>query len=219
MAGDRRHIAVACTLLAALLACAEAASFTETIDSTWADRWTHSTAEKYNGKFVAEAPPGLPDELALKVRLLGGLDQSLKTAAPWLPHQQPCVRIRMPRSSRSTVRAFRGGLPGCLTPGSLASRKVPEKARHYGIATGIPETVDPAEGLVLQYDLKIADGMTCGGAYLKFLTADADIKFEELKDDSPYTVMFGPDKCGSTNKVRTLTLARSSRPLAGQQWP
>jgi len=81
MAGDRRHTAVACTLLATLLACAEAASFTETIDSTWADRWTHSTAEKYNGKFVAEAPPGLPDELALKVRPLGGLDPSRGAAA------------------------------------------------------------------------------------------------------------------------------------------
>ena len=89
-----------------------------------------------------------------------------------------------------------------MTHGLLRISQVPEKARHYGIATGIPETVDPAEGLVLQYDLKIADGVTCGGAYLKFLTADADIKFEELKDDSPYTVMFGPDKCGSTNKVR-----------------
>jgi hypothetical protein len=68
MAGDRRQIAVSCVLLVTLLGCAEAASWTESIDSTWADRWTHSTAEKYNGKFVAEAPPGLPDELALKVR-------------------------------------------------------------------------------------------------------------------------------------------------------
>ena len=83
---------------------------------------------------------------------------------------------------------------------------MPEKARHYGIATGLPETVDPAEGIVLQYDLKIAEGVTCGGAYLKFLTADADIKFEELKDDSPYTVMFGPDKCGATNKVCALPI-------------
>ena len=68
MAGDRRHIAVSCALLVTFLGCAEAASWTESIDSTWADRWTHSTAEKYNGRFVAEAPPGLPDELALKVR-------------------------------------------------------------------------------------------------------------------------------------------------------
>ena len=42
------------------------ASFTESIDSTWADRWHHSSLEKYNGRFVAEAPPGSQD-VALKV--------------------------------------------------------------------------------------------------------------------------------------------------------
>ena len=47
---------------------AHAAQFTETIDSGWADRWTHSSAEKYTGKFVAESPPGFLD-VALKVRV------------------------------------------------------------------------------------------------------------------------------------------------------
>ena len=93
--------------------------------------------------------------------------------------------------------------------------QVTEKARHYGIATALPEVTDPADGLVLQYDLKIADGLTCGGAYLKFLTAEAGVNFEELKDDSAYTVMFGPDKCGATNKVwvaETLCPLRLSSP-------
>lgn len=56
-------------LLAALCGAhvADAAQFTETIDSGWVDRWTHSSADKYTGKFVAEAPPGLSD-VALKVR-------------------------------------------------------------------------------------------------------------------------------------------------------
>jgi calnexin len=62
--------------------------------------------------------------------------------------------------------------------------------------------VDPSTGLVLQYDLKVSDGHTCGGAYLKFLTAVEGFQAEDLQDDTPYTVMFGPDKCGSTNKVR-----------------
>jgi calnexin len=115
--------------------------------------WTHSSAEKYNGRFEAVAPPGASD----------------------------------------------------------AALKVPEKARHYGIATALPETTDPSQGLVLQYDLKLSDGLTCGGAYLKFLTADADIKFEELKDDSAYTVMFGPDKCGSTNKVHLILRHKSPK--------
>lgn len=65
----------------------------------------------------------------------------------------------------------------------------------------LPEPVDPAQGLVLQYELKLTNGLSCGGAYLKFVTADGSFTPEGLKDDTPYTVMFGPDKCGATNKV------------------
>ncbi len=83
----------------------------------------------------------------------------------------------------------------------LPCLQVPEKAKHYGISSLLPEPVDPAKDLVLQFDLKLGSGLTCGGAYLKFVTADGSFKPEGLKDDTPYTVMFGPDKCGDTNKV------------------
>ena len=33
------------------------------------------------------------------------------------------------------------------------------------------------------------------------LTDTPDLKVSELDGDTPYTVMFGPDKCGMTNKV------------------
>ena len=56
----------------------------------------------------------------------------------------------------------------------------------------------------LQYDVKLSEGLSCGGAYLKFLTAEDAFTPTGLKDDTPYTVMFGPDKCGATNKVRAL---------------
>ena len=79
---------------------------------------------------------------------------------------------------------------------------MPEKAKHYGISKALPEAVDPASDLVLQYDLKLTNGLSCGGAYIKFVTADDAFTPSGLKDDTPYTVMFGPDKCGSTNKVR-----------------
>lgn len=89
--------------------------------------------------------------------------------------------------------------------------KVPEKAKHYGIATVLPEPVDPSDTLVLQYDLKVSNGLTCGGAYLKFLTADESFSASDLKDDSPYSVMFGPDKCGSTNKVHLILRHKSPK--------
>lgn len=83
--------------------------------------------------------------------------------------------------------------------------QVPEKARYYGYAANVGTPIDPAKGLVLQFELKLADSLSCGGAYLKFLTASAELDASGLQEDTPYVVMFGPDKCGSTNKVGTLS--------------
>ena len=82
--------------------------------------------------------------------------------------------------------------------------QVPEKAKHYGISSLLPSAVDPAKDLVLQFELKLTNGLSCGGAYIKFVTADKDFTPAGLKDDTPYSVMFGPDKCGDTNKVRRM---------------
>ena len=46
------------------------------------------------------------------------------------------------------------------------------------------------------------DGLDCGGAYLKLLQDNAALHAEEFSNASPYIIMFGPDKCGATNKVR-----------------
>ena len=48
------------------------------------------------------------------------------------------------------------------------------------------------------------DGLECGGAYIKLLQDNAALAQEEFSNASPYIIMFGPDKCGSTNKVRIL---------------
>jgi calnexin len=43
------------------------------------------------------------------------------------------------------------------------------------------------------------------GAYAKLLSdVDADFKAEDLVDSTPFSVMFGPDKCGATNKVHLI---------------
>jgi hypothetical protein len=48
-----------------------------------------------------------------------------------------------------------------------------------------------------------ADGLECGGAYMKLLQDNKALHAEEFSNASPYIIMFGPDKCGATNKVRT----------------
>ena len=83
--------------------------------------------------------------------------------------------------------------------------QVPEKARHYGLSAQLDAPLKAVKGLALQFELKLSEGLTCGGAYLKYLTS-GEFEVSGLKDDTPYTVMFGPDKCGSTNKVSTPVL-------------
>lgn len=47
------------------------------------------------------------------------------------------------------------------------------------------------------------DGLECGGAYMKLLQDNKALHAEEFSNASPYVIMFGPDKCGATNKVST----------------
>lgn len=79
---------------------------------------------------------------------------------------------------------------------------VSETARKYGIMVETPKVHFNNDPVVLQYDLKTQNGLECGGAYLKFLMPQKvgwDPK--HFDNESPYSIMFGPDKCGSTNKV------------------
>jgi calnexin len=72
---------------------------------------------------------------------------------------------------------------------------------HYGITALLPQPLDPSEGLVVQYEARYTNTTNCGGSYLKLLTHAKDFKPEDLEDSTPYSVMFGPDKCDPKGKV------------------
>jgi len=75
-------------------------------------------------------------------------------------------------------------------------------ARHHGIAAKFDKALDnTGKTLVVQYEVKLTHGLDCGGAYMKLLKKDDSIKMDDFADNSPYIIMFGPDKCGTTNKV------------------
>jgi calnexin len=57
-----------------------------------------------------------------------------------------------------------------------------------------------SEDFVFQYEVNAANGFGCDGAYVKLLQK-TELNEEAFHAGSPYTIMFGPDKCGSTNKV------------------
>uniref|UniRef100_A0A914E3A6 Calnexin n=1 Tax=Acrobeloides nanus TaxID=290746 RepID=A0A914E3A6_9BILA len=83
---------------------------------------------------------------------------------------------------------------------------VKTKARHHAIAANLnkPFKFD-GKPLVVQYEVKYEEGQECGGGYLKLLTVDPERKkISEFSDKTPYTIMFGPDKCGMTSKVHLI---------------
>jgi len=52
-----------------------------------------------------------------------------------------------------------------------------------------------------RYEVAYTEGQECGGGYLKLISAGSQEKLDHFTDKTPYTVMFGPDKCGTTSKV------------------
>ncbi|KAI5920835.1 Calreticulin family-domain-containing protein [Camillea tinctor] len=79
---------------------------------------------------------------------------------------------------------------------------VKNPAAHHAISAKFPKKIDnKGKTLVVQYEVKLQKGLECGGAYLKLLRDTKALHQEEFSNSSPYVIMFGPDKCGHTNKV------------------
>ena len=102
---------------------------------------------------------------------------------------------------------------------------VKNPAAHHAISAKFDKKIDNTDKtLVVQYEVKLQsrsiswavitfypaiyylrtrpDGLECGGAYMKLLQDNKELHAEEFSNASPYIIMFGPDKCGATNKVR-----------------
>ena len=91
-----------------------------------------------------------------------------------------------------------------------------DDARRHAISSIFKKPIDnKGKSLVVQYEVKMQKLLECGGAYLKLLTdSPKGIDAEEFSGDTPYTIMFGPDKCGSTNKVHFIF--RHKNPITGE---
>ncbi|KAM3419852.1 hypothetical protein BST61_g3181 [Cercospora zeina] len=77
-----------------------------------------------------------------------------------------------------------------------------DKAAHHAISAKFDAPIENKDKtLVVQYEVKLQNFLECGGAYLKLLRENAALSQDEFSNASPYVIMFGPDKCGATNKV------------------
>ncbi|KAJ1463227.1 Calreticulin family-domain-containing protein [Pelagophyceae sp. CCMP2097] len=79
--------------------------------------------------------------------------------------------------------------------------------QHYGVAA--PVDFQSAGDLVFQYEVTLSDGLACGGAYVKLLEATPSLDVASFDDQTPFVIMFGPDKCGSTDKVHFILRHRN----------
>lgn len=88
-------------------------------------------------------------------------------------------------------------------------------AAHHAITRILDTPLDnKGKTLVVQYEVKFQNTLECGGAYIKLLSETEALHTEEFNNDAPYQVMFGPDKCGSTNKVHFII--RRKNPITGE---
>ncbi|KAG0152344.1 hypothetical protein CROQUDRAFT_649731 [Cronartium quercuum f. sp. fusiforme G11] len=93
---------------------------------------------------------------------------------------------------------------------------VKSPAAHHAISVPFPKTLDNTDKtLVVQYEVKLQKGLECGGAYMKLLKeSPTGIQAQEFSDNTEYSIMFGPDRCGSTNKVHFIF--RHKNPKTGK---
>jgi len=76
------------------------------------------------------------------------------------------------------------------------------KAKHSAVAAKLkkPFKFEGDRQLVVQYEIAFQNGQDCGGGYLKLLSESPSLDLRSVTDKTPYTIMFGPDKCGSDSK-------------------
>lgn len=94
-----------------------------------------------------------------------------------------------------------------------------QDARFYGYTAKMPKAFDnKGKDLVLQFSVKHAQKIDCGGGYIKLLPSGADQS--SFSGDSQYNIMFGPDVCGtSTRKVHVIFNYKGKNHLIKKEIP
>ncbi|XP_060740470.1 calnexin [Tachysurus vachellii] len=89
------------------------------------------------------------------------------------------------------------------------------RAKHHAIsALLLRPFVFNTKPLIVQYEVNFQNGIDCGGAYVKLLSQSEDLNLDEFVDKTPYTIMFGPDKCGEDYKLHFIF--RHKNPKTGE---
>ncbi|NXA33786.1 CLGN protein, partial [Eudromia elegans] len=88
-------------------------------------------------------------------------------------------------------------------------------AKHHAISAMLTKPfIFDDKPLIVQYEVNFQEGIDCGGAYVKLLSRSDDLDLEYFFDKTPYTIMFGPDKCGEDYKLHFIF--RHKNPKTGE---
>ncbi|KAK7138389.1 hypothetical protein R3I94_013874 [Phoxinus phoxinus] len=86
--------------------------------------------------------------------------------------------------------------------------------RHHAISAYLRKVYHFTDKpLCVQYEVFFQKLVDCGGAYIKLLSHSDDLRLSQFSDATPYTIMFGPDKCGSAHKIHFIFSHRN--PVTG----
>ncbi|KAL0919097.1 hypothetical protein M5K25_011170 [Dendrobium thyrsiflorum] len=81
--------------------------------------------------------------------------------------------------------------------------------KYYAISAEFPEFNNKDKTLVFQFSVKHEQKLNCGGGYMKLI--NGTINQQVFDSDTPYSIMFGPDICGETNKKVHVILSRNGK--------
>ena len=83
--------------------------------------------------------------------------------------------------------------------------KTTQDARFYGLSAKLDSPFsNDGKDLVVQYVVKNEQKLDCGGAYVKLLPGGKSFPTASFGGDTPYSVMFGPDICGSNKRTHVI---------------
>jgi len=83
-----------------------------------------------------------------------------------------------------------------------AGIKMNSAGKRHAMARALTSSLEIKDStLVVQYEVQASNGFACDGAYLKLLQKEAVADLSKFDNSARYTIMFGPDRCGATDKV------------------
>jgi calnexin len=90
-------------------------------------------------------------------------------------------------------------------------------AKKHAISILFPSVITTTDNddLVVQYEVRLHNKLECGGAYIKLIRNTEDMFTpEEFGAQTDYVIMFGPDKCGTNNKIHFIF--KHKNPVTGE---